>query len=178
MAACRLAAKGRSLADSSYDAEVRSILAFLQLQHPAPAPVINPQSLDINPEDYAAPRFVRKLKSKVSWLSPTNIPLYGFVLILLKTVSQLLLLYMQLVQRILEAHTNVKDLPLVEAKLNYIKAWQSLPEHGISLFIIKMMGHKKEELLGVASNRLMRMDLHTGDHIQTWRFNTIKVSLP
>lgn len=74
MAACRLAAKGRSLADSSYDAEVRSILAFLQLQHPAPAPAINPQSLDINPEDYAAPRFVRKLKSKVSWLSP------GFIL--------------------------------------------------------------------------------------------------
>lgn len=79
-------------------------------------------------------------------------------------------------QRILEAHANVKDLPLVEAKMNYIKAWQSLPEHGISLFIIKMMGHKKEELLGVASNRLMRMDIHTGDHIQTWRFNTIKVS--
>lgn len=143
MAACRLAAKGRSLADSSYDAEVRSILAFLQLQHPAPAPVINPQSLDINPEDYVAPRFVRKLKGK-------------------------------LVQRILEAHANVKDLPLIDAKMNYIKAWQSLPEHGISLFIIKMMGHKKEELLGVASNRLMRMDINTGDHIQTWRYNTIK----
>lgn len=65
MAACRLAAKGRSLADSSYEAEVRSITAFLQLQRPAPAPVINPQSLDIIPEDYIAPRFVRKLKGKV-----------------------------------------------------------------------------------------------------------------
>ena len=65
MAACRLAAKGRSLADSSYEAEVRSITAFLQLQHPSPAPVINPQSLDIIPEDYIAPRFVRKLKGKV-----------------------------------------------------------------------------------------------------------------
>lgn len=65
MAACRLAAKGRSLADSSYEAEVSSILAFLQMQHPAPTPAINPASLDINPDDYVAPRIVRKLKGKV-----------------------------------------------------------------------------------------------------------------
>ncbi|XP_066991411.1 unc-112-related protein isoform X2 [Anabrus simplex] len=143
MAACRLAAKGRSLADSSYEAEVQSIRALLQIQHPAPAPAINPASLDISPDDYIAPRFVRKLKGK-------------------------------LVQRILEAHANVKDLPLIEAKMNYIKAWQSLPEYGISLFIVKFMGHKKEELLGVAFNRLMRMDISTGDHIKTWRYNTMK----
>ncbi|KAJ4435182.1 Unc-112- protein [Periplaneta americana] len=143
MAACRLAAKGRSLADSSYDAEVKSIIAFLQMQHPAPAPAINPSALDIIPEDYVSPRFLRKFKGK-------------------------------LVQRILEAHANVKDLPLVDAKLNYIKAWQSLPEYGISLFIVKFMGHKKEELLGVAFNRLMRMDISTGDHIKTWRYNTMK----
>ncbi|XP_075222707.1 unc-112-related protein-like isoform X2 [Lycorma delicatula] len=143
MAACRLASKGRSLADSSYDAEVTSILAFLRMQHPAPTPAINPASLDISPEDYVAPRFLRKLKSK-------------------------------LVQRILEAHANVKDLSLVEAKMNYIKAWQSLPDFGISLFVIKFMGHKKEELLGVAYNRLMRMDISTGDHLKTWRYNTMK----
>jgi kindlin 2 len=81
------------------------------------------------------------------------------------------------VQRILEAHANVKDLPLIDAKLNYIKAWQSLPEYGISLFIVKFMGHKKEELLGVAFNRLMRMDISTGDHMKTWRYNTLKVRL-
>jgi len=68
MAACRLAAKGRTLADSSYDNEVKTIQAFLTMQHPAQAPAINPAGLglDINPEDYAAPRFVRKLKSKVN----------------------------------------------------------------------------------------------------------------
>nr|CAD7458813.1 unnamed protein product [Timema tahoe] len=143
MAACRLAAKGRSLADSSYETEVKSIVAFLQMQHPALTPAISPSSLNINPDDYVAPRFLRKLKGK-------------------------------LVQRILEAHTNVKDLPLVDAKLSYIKAWQSLPEYGISLFIVKFMGHKKEELLGVAFNRLMRMDINTGDHIKTWRYNTMK----
>jgi hypothetical protein len=71
----------------------------------------------------------------------------------------------------------VKDLPLTDAKLNYIRAWQSLPEYGISLFIVKFMGHKKEELLGVAFNRLMRMDISTGDHIKTWRYNTMKVWL-
>ncbi|KAK7788445.1 hypothetical protein R5R35_006978 [Gryllus longicercus] len=143
MAACRLAAKGRSLADSSYESEVKSIEAFLQMQHPAPAPAINPASLDINPDDYVAPRFARKMKGK-------------------------------LVQRILEAHANVKDLPLVDAKMSYIKAWQSLPDYGISLFIVKFMGHKKEELLGVAFNRLMRMDISSGDHIKTWRYNTMK----
>lgn len=66
MAAMRLASKGKSLADSSYDSEVKSILAFLSMQHPAPAPVINPESLDIQPELYLAPRFVRRIRGKVS----------------------------------------------------------------------------------------------------------------
>lgn len=143
MAACRLAAKGRTLADSSYETEVNSIIAFLQLQRPAPAPAINPNSLDITPDDYVAPRFVKRLKGK-------------------------------LVQRILEAHANVKDLPLVEAKLNYIKAWQSLPEYGISLFVVRFTGKSKDELLGIANNRLMRMELNSGDHLKTWRYNTMK----
>jgi kindlin 2 len=64
MAACRLAAKGRSLADSSYDTEVKSIIAFLQMQHPASA-AISPSALDITPEDYVSPRFLRKFKGKV-----------------------------------------------------------------------------------------------------------------
>lgn len=82
-----------------------------------------------------------------------------------------------MVQRILEAHANVKDLSLIEAKMNFIKAWQSLPEYGISLFIVRFMGHKKDELLGVAHNRIMKMDINTGDHLKTWRYNTMKVLL-
>lgn len=66
MAACRLAAKGRTLADASYESEVNSITAFLQLQRPAPAPAINPNALDIIPEDYVAPRFAKKFKGKVA----------------------------------------------------------------------------------------------------------------
>lgn len=65
MAALRLAAKGKTMADSGYDAEVKSIQAFLAMQHPASQPVINPNSIDINVEDYVAPRFLRKMKSKV-----------------------------------------------------------------------------------------------------------------
>lgn len=72
MAACRLASKGRSLADSSYDAEVASIKAFLKMQHPAEAPAINPASLDISPEDYVAPRFLKKFKGKVNSFKKIN----------------------------------------------------------------------------------------------------------
>lgn len=68
MAACRLAAKGRSLADSSYEVEVKNIAAFLKMQHPAPSPAINPNTLDIVPEDYVAPRFNKKFKGKVSFV--------------------------------------------------------------------------------------------------------------
>ena len=81
----------------------------------------------------------------------------------------------QLRQKILEAHVNVKDLNLLEAKMNFIKAWQSLPDYGVSLFVVRFHGEKREELLGVAFNRIMRMSLQSGDHIKTWRFNTIKV---
>uniref|UniRef100_U5EW14 Putative mitogen inducible protein product n=1 Tax=Corethrella appendiculata TaxID=1370023 RepID=U5EW14_9DIPT len=143
MAACRLASKGRSLADSSYDSEVLSIKSFLSMQKPAQAPAVSINENNIDPAEYIAPRFLKKMKGKI-------------------------------VIRMLEAHANVKDLSLIDAKLNYIKAWQSLPEFGVSLFVIKFDGHKKEELIGVASNRLMKMDINTGDHLKTWRYNTMK----
>ncbi|KAG5885355.1 hypothetical protein JTB14_035160 [Gonioctena quinquepunctata] len=143
MACCRLASKGRSLADSSYETEKQTILDFLNLQRPSEQPVLNPNSLDIQVEDYIAPKYLKKSRGKLT-------------------------------QRILEAHTNVKDLNLVDAKMNYIKAWQLLPDFGITLFVVKFMTSKKEELLGVGYNRVMKMDLHTGDHQKTWRLNTMK----
>lgn len=135
------------------------------MQRPADGPAINPNSLDINPEDYIAPRYLRKIKGRVIH---SNTSFYRIIKIFY---------YFQLVQRILEAHANVKDLSLVDAKMNFIKAWQSLPEYGISLFIIRFMGHKKDELIGVAHNRIMKMDINTGDHLKTWRYNTMKVLL-
>lgn len=144
LAACRFAAKGKTLADSGYDAEVNSIKAFLSMQSPASAPAINPNSIEISAEEYVAPRFSRKRNSR------------------------------QLRQKILESHANVKDLNLLESKMNFIRAWQSLPEYGISLFVVRFHGEKKDELLGVSSNRIMRMTLPEGNHLKTWRYSTMK----
>lgn len=64
MAAFRLASKGKTMADSSYEQEVQSILAFLSMQHPAPAPMLSADQLNFQPEDFVAPRIIRKLKIK------------------------------------------------------------------------------------------------------------------
>ncbi|EEB19040.1 conserved hypothetical protein [Pediculus humanus corporis] len=151
MAACRLGAKGRSLADSSYEAEVKNIEAFLKMQHRAPSPAIIQR------------------KGIASALYDAYILFKSILDLFIDTKTTF---SFQLIQRILEAHANVKDLNLMDAKMSYIKAWQSLPEFGISLFVINFMGHKKEELLGVAFNRIMRMDLN-GDHLKTWRYNSL-----
>lgn len=146
MAACRMASKGRSLADSSYDSEVQSIKSFLSMQKPAgqAAASVNPASIES--AEYLAPRYQKKIKGKTA------------------------------VNRILEAHANVANLTLLESKLKYIQSWQSLPEYGVTLFVIKFDGHKKEELLGVTQDRVMKMDINNGDHMKTWRYNTMKVN--
>jgi len=51
------------MADSSYDSEVKSIQAFLSMQHPSNAPALNPRDASFQPENYIAPRFFRKLKT-------------------------------------------------------------------------------------------------------------------
>ena len=38
----------------------------------------------------------------------------------------------------------MRDMNLMDAKLNYIKAWQTLPEFGLAYFIVKLKGSKKE----------------------------------
>lgn len=145
MAACRLASKGRSLADSSYETEVASIKSFLKMQKPVHAAPIIVSPDHIDPNEFVAPRFVKKLRNKAAY-------------------------------RICEAHSNVRELGLMDAKMKFIQAWQSLPEYGVTLFVIKFVGHKKEELLGVAQNRIMKMDITNGHHLQTWRYNNMKVN--
>lgn len=61
------------------------------MQQPASLPAINPNTLDIDIEDYVAHRFVKK-RGKNKCRAKT-----------------------------LEAHANVKDLNLLEAKMNFIK---------------------------------------------------------
>lgn len=115
LAALRLASKGRPMTDPSFDTEVKTILDFLSIQHPSAAPVMTASQADINPDDFIAPKFLRKMKSRNS-----------------------------VIQRILEAHANVKDLSFTEAKLHFVKAWQGLPDFGVSLFVVKFLGSKKE----------------------------------
>ncbi|XP_033736193.1 LOW QUALITY PROTEIN: fermitin family homolog 2-like [Pecten maximus] len=145
MAACKLASQGKTMADSSYETEVQSLKTMLSRQHLSTQPGTSPTiQVDINSEDFVAPRFYKKFKSK------------------------------QLQQRILETHANVQNLNLIDAKMAFIKAWQALPDFGITYFIIKQKGAKKEELLGVAYNRIIRMDLSSGDSLKSWRYNTLK----
>lgn len=146
MAGFRLASKGRTMADSSYDQEVKSISALLSMQRPAmSSPGTMSSEANFQPENYVAQRFLRKMKSP-----------------------------RQITQRILEAHSNVRDMKLNEAKLNYIKAWQTLPEYGLTYFIVRLKGSKKEELMAVTFNRLIKMDLHSGDSLKTWRYQNMK----
>uniref|UniRef100_A0A8C1WWD3 Fermitin family member 2 n=1 Tax=Cyprinus carpio TaxID=7962 RepID=A0A8C1WWD3_CYPCA len=145
MAACRLASKGKTMADSSYSLEVQNILSFLKMQHMNPDPqIIEPITTDINPECLVSPRYLKKYKNK------------------------------QISARILEAHQNVAQMSLIEAKMRFIQAWQSLPEFGMTHFLAKFQGGKKDELIGITYNRLIRMDASTGDAIKTWRFSNMK----
>ncbi|XP_078726580.1 fermitin family homolog 2-like isoform X1 [Lampetra fluviatilis] len=153
MAACRLASKGKTMADSSYNAEVASILSFLRMQVVSgdPAPLLTQGSADFNPESLISPRCLKKHKAKQPG-----------------TVRDVL------TARVLEAHQNVSHMSLIEAKMRFIQAWQSLPEYGLTHFLIRVRGSRRDELLGVAYNRLIRMDAHTGDAIRTYRFSNMK----
>ncbi|XP_074143999.1 fermitin family homolog 1 [Sminthopsis crassicaudata] len=146
MAACILASKGKTMADSSYWSEVNNILSFLKMKNRNTTSQISsdPECMDMKPECFVSPRCAKKYKSK------------------------------QLAARILEAHQNVAQMSLVEAKLRFIQAWQSLPEFGLTYYIVRFKGSKKDDLLGVSYNRLIRIDTATGDPITTWRFANMK----
>uniref|UniRef100_A0AAY4AIU4 PH domain-containing protein n=1 Tax=Denticeps clupeoides TaxID=299321 RepID=A0AAY4AIU4_9TELE len=161
MAACRLASKGKTMADSSYNLEVQNILSFLKMQHMNPDPqfIAEPINTDINPECLVSPRYLKKYKNKQ--VSPGRPFWPGHIRDLISA-------------RILEAHQNVAQMSLIEAKMRFIQAWQSLPEFGITHFLAKFQGGKKEELIGITYNRLIRMDAGTGDAIKTWRFSNMK----
>lgn len=153
MAACRLASRGKSMADASYQPEVDSIKKLLQMQSAhggaqngsakKSPPVHLPP--DFNVDEFVSQRYVRRARSKQS-----------------------------LQQRIADAHSNVRNLSSIEAKLQYIRAWEALPEHGIHYFVVKFSNSRKSELIGIAFNRIMRLNIDNGESIKTWRFATMK----
>uniref|UniRef100_A0A7N8YAF2 FERM domain containing kindlin 1 n=1 Tax=Mastacembelus armatus TaxID=205130 RepID=A0A7N8YAF2_9TELE len=146
-AACILASKGKTMAYSSYKSEVKNIQSFLKMKSLAPPPGQAAPDLDameMNAECFVSPRYAKKQKTK------------------------------QLTARILEAHHNIARLSLTEAKMRFIQAWQSLPEFGINYYIVRFKGSKKDEILGISYNRLIRLDMSTGLPVTTWRFANMK----
>ncbi|XP_017311741.1 fermitin family homolog 1 [Ictalurus punctatus] len=146
-AACLLASKGKTMAYSSYRAEVKNIQSFLQMKSLAPPPghaAPDVDSMDMNAECFVSPRYSKKYKAK------------------------------QLTTRILEAHQNISQLSLVEAKMRFIHAWQSLPDFGIKYYIVRFKGSRKDEILGISYNRLIRIDTATRQPLTTWRFANMK----
>ncbi|KAG7280876.1 hypothetical protein CRUP_035186 [Coryphaenoides rupestris] len=137
MAACRLASKGRSLADSSFQSEIQSIRSFLAMQKTSghgSAPATDDAA--INSYSLVSPRYQKKYKAK------------------------------QLTPRILEACQNVAQLSWTEALLRFLQIWQTLPDFGVSYVV--------DEVLGIAPNRLIRIDLGVGDVVKTWRYNNMR----
>ena len=62
MAAFRLASKGRSIDESSYETERESILALLNMK--IPSSNRQQKKLDIQPENYVSTKIAKKYKSK------------------------------------------------------------------------------------------------------------------
>ncbi|XP_053304648.1 fermitin family homolog 3 [Spea bombifrons] len=144
MAGCRLAAKGRTMGDPSYKDEVQNILSFLKLQKSS-SQTSSTMSIDsVNMHALVSPRYQKKLKPK------------------------------QLTPRILEAYQNIAQLSLIDAKLRFIQSWQSLPDFGLSYFLVRFKGARRDEILGIASNRLIRIDLGVGDVVKTWMYSNMK----
>lgn len=80
MAACILASKGKTMADSSYQPEVLNILSFLRMKNRnLTSPVASSvENMDVNPECFVSPRCAKKHKSKqvllilLGWLFAAN----------------------------------------------------------------------------------------------------------
>jgi kindlin 2 len=64
MAAFRLASKGRSIGESSYETERESILALLNMQRPSSSSAHHQTRFDIQPENFVSTKFVKKYKIK------------------------------------------------------------------------------------------------------------------
>uniref|UniRef100_A0A7N8WK26 FERM domain containing kindlin 3 n=1 Tax=Mastacembelus armatus TaxID=205130 RepID=A0A7N8WK26_9TELE len=146
MAACRLASKGKSLADSSFQSEIRSISSFLAMQKSSPGSHGNTPANDesIDTHSLVSPRYHKKYKAK------------------------------QLTPRILDAYQNVAQLSLTDAVMRFLQIWQALPDFGLAYVVVRFKGSRKDEVLGIAPNRLIRIDLGVGDVVKTWRYNNMK----
>uniref|UniRef100_A0A671M7J3 Fermitin family homolog 3-like n=1 Tax=Sinocyclocheilus anshuiensis TaxID=1608454 RepID=A0A671M7J3_9TELE len=133
MAACRLASKGKTLADSSFSSEVQSIQSFLAMQKTTPTNNTAQTDESINTHSLVSPRYQKKYKPK-----------------------------------------QVPHLEYMFELVNYCIICNTIPLT-ISYFATTYkLGCRKDEVLGIANNRLIRIDLSVGDVVKTWRYNTMR----
>lgn len=150
LAGCKLASRGKTMADAAYSAEVQTTRRLLAMQHPTPVSSTAPAAAlgdahDFDIDRLLPRRLVKKARSRE-----------------------------QMARRVLEAHAGVQQLPLIEAKMEYVKAWQALPDFGHHYFVVRFRGARKPELLCVTYNRMMKLNLDTGETLKTWRFSSLK----
>lgn len=144
-AGCRMTMKGKALAKQGYEQELSSLRAFVAMQNKADGGAATTgDHEELKPEDLVSPRLLKKKKPK------------------------------EIARQILEAHASMLNLSVQDAKLQYIRNWQALQDFGIQYFLVKIGRSKKEELLGIAYNRLILIDLHTREHKKTWRYSAMR----
>ncbi|CAB1325037.1 unnamed protein product, partial [Coregonus sp. 'balchen'] len=131
---------------NSFQSEVQSIRSFLAMQQTNPNThnTHTDDSMSINTHSLVSPRYSKKYKVK------------------------------QLTPRILEAFQNVAQLSLTDALLRFLQIWQALPDFGISFMVVRFKGSRKDEVLGIAPNRLICIDLGVGYVVKTWRYNNMR----
>lgn len=56
----------------------------------------------------------------------------------------------QIVRNILEAHSSMLNLTLMEARVKYIRNWMALQDFGVALFLVRFHRAKKDVSGGVA----------------------------
>eukprot|EP00111_Clytia_hemisphaerica_P000547 TCONS_00001615-protein len=151
MAACRLASKGKTMADPTYEMEMSGVRTFLNMQNDVKDSSKDDGDYDagahggMHPEDFVPQRVLSKYKSK------------------------------QIAARILESHTAFTKLGVIEAKMNFIRQWQALPDYGVSKFNCKFRdSKKKQEIIGIGTKGIVRFDLNSRTVIKQWRYSTMK----
>ncbi|CAJ0569841.1 unnamed protein product, partial [Mesorhabditis spiculigera] len=156
MAACRCASRGKTMADASYMQEVESIKHLLNM-HTGTLPrgengaaggkKAAPVKLpnDFNVDEYLSQRYVKRRSKQ------------------------------QIQQKVSDTHSSIKQLTATEAKLQYIRAWQALPEHGMHYFVVRFRNsNRKSDLIGIANNRIVKFNQENGDTLKTWRYTSMK----
>lgn len=139
-AACTLASKGKTMAYSSYKTEVRNIQSFLKMKNLAPPPgqaAPDVEAMDMNAECFVSPRYAKKHKTKQVCLR-CSVLYFSNIYIFISIIASFAFdSCVKLTARILEAHQNIEKLSLVDAKMRFIQAWQSLPDFGIKYYIVR-----------------------------------------